>query len=50
MWPPRSLVVTDRKRLDAHGDQEQERALLAFVAAVAAATLTRPTPVTAPFT
>jgi thiamine-phosphate diphosphorylase len=37
MWPPRTLVITDRRRLVAQGDLEQEAALLAFVEAAALA-------------
>src|SRR5688572_16583675 len=37
MWPPRTLVITDRRRLVAHGDLEQEAALVAFVESMAVA-------------
>ncbi len=37
MWPPRTIVVTDRRRLSGGSNREQESALVAFVAAVAAA-------------
>ena len=37
MWPPRTLVVTDRRRLAARGEIDEETRLVAFVAAMAAA-------------
>ena len=35
MWPPRTIVITDRRALGARGDGEQEARLVAFVGASA---------------
>lgn len=37
MWPPRTIVITDRRVLAARGEDDQEARLVAFVGAVAAA-------------
>ena len=37
MWPPRTVAITDHRRLAARGDGGEDDALVAFVAAMAAA-------------
>lgn len=37
MWPPRTLVVTDRLRLASRGEADEDARVVAFVAAMAAA-------------
>ena len=37
MWPPRTIVITDRRVLGSRGDDDQEARLVVFVGAVAAA-------------
>jgi thiamine-phosphate pyrophosphorylase len=37
MWPPRTLAITDRRRLVARGDHDEDEAIVAFVAALATA-------------
>jgi thiamine-phosphate pyrophosphorylase len=37
MWPPRTIAITDRRRLEARGDVDEDTRLVAFVAAMATA-------------
>lgn len=37
MWPPRTLVITDRSRLGARGDGDDDARLVAYAGAIAAA-------------
>ena len=35
MWPPRTLAITDRRRLGARSERDEDARLVAFVAAMA---------------
>ena len=37
MWPPRTLVITDRRRLATRGEADEDATLVAFIGAMAAA-------------
>ena len=37
MWPPRTLAITDRRRLAARSERDEDAAVVAFVAAMATA-------------
>lgn len=37
MWPPRTLAITDRRRIEGRGERDEDTRLVAFVAGMAAA-------------